>query len=574
MTVCDHSTSTSPTTLAELRERILSDLDLPEKRQRDIASALANLAKAMGRPLDTLSTDPVSLRALMANRSPKQMGFEPGRWRNIRSLLNAAMARCGLVQVPGRLDNPLSPAWAALFEKDLNKDARFRVGRFARWCSREGIVPESVDDAVLQRFGKVQETASLIDDPKRRTHDIAVLWNRAVASHPDWPQRHLTVPDNRLYYTPDWTVYPASLMADVEKYLASLAGGCGSNRLSKKAWRRPLRPATLIGRRCVLRLYLGALVLSGEDPATMVDLRSVVTRARVNAALTFFLNRTGGNATHHTAQIARLALGIARHWVDSDAEDIAQLRTWTANLTPGRIGMTEKNKRRLRPFMNEDIYERLVDLPKDLCDEVKTELRRLGAPNTALALQAQTAVLLQILLLVPLRMKNLAGLRIGTELVCLPGNKMFIILTEKDTKNDEPYDAELVEEAVALIDWYITTFRPLLNKGGDWLFPGREAGQQKSHDGLRDQISRVMADRCGVEFNPHAFRHLAGYRILLRDPSAYGMVQRVLGHKQLETTMRFYTGLETIAASRHFQNMVVNASTRRSTPSRATRRQA
>jgi hypothetical protein len=42
--------------------------------------------------------------------------------------------------------------------------------------------------------------------------------------------------------------------------------------------------------------------------------------------------------------------------------------------------------------------------------------------------------------------------------------------------------------------------------------------------------------------------------------AAYGLVQRVLGHKQLDTTIRFYTGLETPQALAYFQRLVVERS--------------
>ena len=560
MSTCDMPSSTHPENLAALRDQILADLTLPEQRRRNIASALTGLASALGRPLDALPTEPAALRALMANRSAAEMGFRPGRWRNVRSLLSSALVHVGLVQLPARLDTPLSPAWGSLLGKGLPRDARFRLARFGRWCSLEGFAPEQVTDAIMDRFREAQETASLIDDPKRRTHDLTVYWNRAADALPDWPQQRLTVPDNPLYYTPGWDVYPASLRADVTAWLAYLAGGGGNDLLSELVPRRPLRPATLRNRRAVLRLYLGALVLSGENPATMVDLRSVVTPPRARVALGFFLDRFGNKATYHIEQIARLALAIARHWVRADAADIAQLSSWTARLTPPRSGMTEKNKARLRPFLNEEVYDRLVDLPRLLCREVERQQRRLGAPNAALAQQFQTAVLLQILLLIPLRLKNLTSLRIGTELVRLPGGEMFIVLQEADTKNSIPFDAPIADEAAAMIGSYIDLYRPLLGTAGDWLFPGRQAGRAKSHDAIRDQIVRAVAERCGLPFNPHAFRHLAAYMILKHDPAAYGLVQRVLGHKQLDTTIRFYTGLETPRALEHFQRLVLERS--------------
>jgi integrase len=184
-------------------------------------------------------------------------------------------------------------------------------------------------------------------------------------------------------------------------------------------------------------------------------------------------------------------------------------------------------------------------------------VRRLGAPNVALARLWQTAVLIEIELAVPLRLANLAGLRIGTHLLRLPGGGLVLVLDEAEVKNGLPFEVPLPASTAAMISRYIERYRPLLGAAGsDWLFPGRTPGRRKSHDGVRDQITRTLAERCGVAMHPHLFRHLAGKLILDQDPKAHGLVQRVLGHKHISTTMGFYTGLETARAVQHYQAIV------------------
>jgi integrase len=550
-------TAGSPRTLADLRRRILADADLPPARRADIASALNTLAKALGQPLDAIPAEPAALRARLDGATSAQMGHRPGRWRNIRSLVSAALARVGRIRLPARLDLAPAPAWEALLKKPLPRDARFRLGRFARYCTAQGIDPAEVDDAVLARFRADLETGSLVADPARAQREAALRWNLAAAAHPDWPQQRLTVPDHRLYYTPDWTAYPPGLLADIEAWLGFQQRDGLDDLLSDAVPVRRVRPTTLRNRRAGLRLYLGALVLSGEDPRTMVDLRSVVLPARARIALGFFLQRAGNTPSHHTAQIARLAFGIARHWARLDPTDLERLRIMARKLTPPKRGMTARNAARLRPFDNESVRDRLLDLPARLCDEAERGVRRLGAPNVALARLWQTAVLIEIELAVPLRMANLAGLRIGTHLVRLPGGGLVLVLDGEEVKNGLPLEVALPAGAAAMVTRYIERYRPLLGAAGsDWLFPGRTPGRRKSHDGVRDQITKTLAERCGVAMHPHLFRHLAGKLILDQDPKAHGLVQRVLGHKHLGTTMGFYTGLETARAVRHYQEIV------------------
>lgn len=44
----------------------------------------------------------------------------------------------------------------------------------------------------------------------------------------------------------------------------------------------------------------------------------------------------------------------------------------------------------------------------------------------------------------------------------------------------------------------------------------------------------------GIRMNPHLYRHFLGWLWLKEDPDRLPDVQRLLGHKSLETTLAFY----------------------------------
>ena len=106
--------------LAEARTRLLADESLPVSRRRDMASALTSLAKAIGRPPETIAATPPVLRPLLAGLTPAMVGCRPGRWRNILSLVTAALAQLGIVLVQGRICEAPSPAWQTIL-KPLGK---------------------------------------------------------------------------------------------------------------------------------------------------------------------------------------------------------------------------------------------------------------------------------------------------------------------------------------------------------------------------------------------------------------------------------------------------------------------
>jgi integrase len=62
-----------------------------------------------------------------------------------------------------------------------------------------------------------------------------------------------------------------------------------------------------------------------------------------------------------------------------------------------------------------------------------------------------------------------------------------------------------------------------------------------------------------VRITVHQFRHLAGYLYLRQVPGGHETIRALLGHKSIETTIRFYAGMETAAAARAYDAAVLSA---------------
>ena len=61
----------------------------------------------------------------------------------------------------------------------------------------------------------------------------------------------------------------------------------------------------------------------------------------------------------------------------------------------------------------------------------------------------------------------------------------------------------------------------------------------------------------GLRITVHQFRHAAGAIILKRRPGEYELVRQLLGHRNLQTTINAYIGLENIHASQIFSKIVL-----------------
>jgi integrase len=91
----------------------------------------------------------------------------------------------------------------------------------------------------------------------------------------------------------------------------------------------------------------------------------------------------------------------------------------------------------------------------------------------------------------------------------------------------------------------------------DWLFPGEAVGH-KEKISFSTQIVERVEKSTGVRVSVHQYRHAAGALILRHRPGEYELVRRILGHKSIQTTIRFYLSLETTQASEIFTGIIRN----------------
>jgi integrase len=101
------------------------------------------------------------------------------------------------------------------------------------------------------------------------------------------------------------------------------------------------------------------------------------------------------------------------------------------------------------------------------------------------------------------------------------------------------------------LDDYVAHVRPRVmsdrNAGNTRLFPSRQA-EEGHYTLLTKRLIDEIHRRVGIRIHPHLYRHVVGWIWLRKNPNALPAVQKLLGHKKLETTMTFYAELdETLA---------------------------
>jgi integrase len=548
-------------------------LDRSLNWRNEAARAFRSLARASDRPLSAImmtnSDVAAALKQAEARCHPMNV--------NQRSLLKCATARMMGVAVAELDDTEFLPEWQVLFDSlpldhDNRSFLRIALIRLLRFCSRGNILPAAVRMATLQAFETELGALCRSLDPAKVAASTARAWNKAVTTVPGWPPLRLFRRECTRAVTMPLSAYPPQFQADTAAFLRHLAcsnltgvGLSGRNPYrdlvksttgepTKKRRRKPAREATLTTRAYQILLAAAGLVRPGTDTSLVTSLRCLVDppeNARTIAD--YHWKRTGEKASSLMAGLLDLMRQVAR-FVGAPGETIAEITEWMESATPKRqASMTAKNATRLRQFRIVENRAALLHLPTRLM-----KLADACAYPREAALAALQATALEILLICPMRLADLQNLRLGVEVQNLEDKRLggsLFNLSSTTTKNEEPLLWAIPEGSRLIIAHYVRTYRPILARGGgNFLFPGLPS-RPRSLNAMREAIEKPAA-LIRIRLNPHLLRHFAVWLFLRSHPGQYELARRILNHKRIETTIRYYCGLEAEIAAATFDKTV------------------
>lgn len=539
-------------TMACIRDRVAADLDptLPLRKRKDMVWAIGAVCKALQISLDA-PADPRVISERLTGFAPATANLAPTTWKNALALVRFAFRRTGVMKSPARRTVRFAPAWTAAMKLPRLKNQMIGLSRLARFCSHQGIDPEAVDDAVFAAFLEDMENNQVLRNARKVHRRAAQIWNELANSTPGWPNQTVTVPTYSKTYALPWESFPPSLKADVEAHLAVLSGADPLADLDVK----PLKPSSIRTRRHQLHILISGMVLSGEPASRFETLADVVALSMVQKGLRFLLARVASGSTAQAHDVSRTIVSVAKHWVKVPADHLAKLQAFCKRLDTGGGGLTKQNRDRLRQFDDPRAVAKLLNLPSRLVVQAR---RWEDKPSQADALRVQTALAIELLLMLPMRRHNLTGLQIDKHFVRNRDGAVYLMIDGAEVKNGIDIDAQLPPEAVKLLDLYLKVYRPALVEGSSpWLFPG-VGGRSKSRERLALQVSDTIKHETGLLVHMHLFRHIAAKLYLDQHPGAYGVVQRLCGHKSINTTIGTYCGMERRSAVAHYDKTILN----------------
>jgi hypothetical protein len=525
--------------------------DLSAQTRRHWTTSLRQVARALDKPLEVIPARYSAVRADLGQLHQVPAGLTKKTLQNHKSNTKSALLWLAREKGIPEHGTPLTPVWEELRSNIRHSLVRSRLSSLMRFCSGNNITPGDVDEAVVDRFVDYRSRAGRpVDRAARRL--LAGAWNANVGTVAGWPALRLIEPPVKTAVELSWADFPEGLRRDVDHYLEGLT----RVRRSRAGQRiRPLKPSTLKTRRAELAAAARMAVKTGVPIGTLTSFSALLAPEVVERILDAYWHQNGEAPKGFTIDLACRFVAIVRETKCLDDAACERLDEMRQNLEQHREGgLTDKNIAFIRQVLTSGVWSRVVKLPQAMMTAARAH-----APVRS-AVTAQLAVAIAILTVAPVRLANLASIKLGFNLIKPdgPGSNYWLVFPHYDVKNRVKLEYPLEPSLSRLIDEYVHEFRPILLRGRneDWLFPGRRAGA-KGKISFSGQITERIYKGTGLRMTAHQFRHAAGALILRRRPGEYELVRQLLGHRSVQTTTKFYIGLANIQASEIFSEIVL-----------------
>jgi integrase/recombinase XerD len=232
------------------------------------------------------------------------------------------------------------------------------------------------------------------------------------------------------------------------------------------------------------------------------------------------------------------------------AKILCPQRSWTfINAISSKIRAAHRPARDKR---NLKLSDELLDLGLALIDRA-AQTRRLAS-----AIPHRDGLMIALLALIPLRRRNLAGLRLHKNLFRID-DRWIISFDPSETKTHEAFELGWPDELHAPLKIYLDVHRPFLasvpgrwsKPVGDFLWVSSD-GSPMTEIAIYDRIRKHTKDAFGAAMNPHLFRDAAATTLAITDPEHVRVAAPLLGHRTFTTTERHYQQAKALEAHRTY----------------------
>ncbi|PUB09596.1 tyrosine-type recombinase/integrase [Yoonia sediminilitoris] len=538
---------------ADLIAKLGEDNSLKSTRRRDMISGLRQVAKALDRPPQDVPCHGRWLQPRLTKISPAARGLSTKTWQNAVSNARSAMAHVGIVERRFNRVTDLAPEWQTLWTSLLathDKTLQPPLCRFVHFLSNQGVSPQKVRNAHALCYLEAVTCNEISKSPQVSYRAAVNGWNLATDRVPDWPKTRLSLESRQKVIKLPEDAFPVSFIQDVDALMSDFAT---PDPLAEDGRHRALRPASIAQYRRQLIRFASEVVHSGVPIAQIQNLAVLLQPDIAERGLRQMLSRSSNQSNAVIAEIALRLRNFSRVSGQPAETQIGLDRLAKRLAVPPQRGMTKKNRDRLRVLQNDERMRRLLNMP----DRLFTHPPKGKANAYTKALAREDAVAIAILLICPVRIKNLAGIHLERHIQRPGDGRAYLVLVDDEVKNERPLEFEFPKDLIRMIDQHLATRSPMMcPRGTQWLFPRRDVAAPVEPSQLSSRIAKRVRKQTGLEVNAHLFRHLAVMNWLDANPGGYEVARRLLGHSEVSRTISLYSGLEVKSATRAFADLI------------------
>lgn len=541
-----------------------------------------NLRSAVTRTADLVSAQglrgPVNIQRLQAEferLTPAMLNLSSDNGlAAFKSNLRRALRLAGHDVMPGRHVTSLSPAWACLMAKFGTDRMAIKLSRFAHVASTQGWEPDDISPTHLERFHNILKLTNLGAKTRNVLRGTITAWDHGRCHFEGWPNIDLgQAPAETRFYGLSWSAFPASFREDVEHFLSrpgsnlqgifgtvAKGGELPSPAPPKSRSSKPLHIRTQENYREALRRSASILVHVGRREAEQITgLAALIGVDEAREILHFLAQRTGRQDGGCLALVALMLFLAARDYVLPSEETVIQLGLlWRLVRGPHRE-MSPRSLRRLCQFDDDDKAKKMARLPSQLASAARGQ----GNFGPKAIKLMRTAVFVAIALDTGLRSGNIINLELDRHIAFKTCNKQriaWITNPGEEVKNGKTLVSELTRETTRLIDLWLSNYRdhacPPDKLNAPYLFP-IQGGGHMSGPHASANLKVLAAQYAGLDITPHGIRAYLGKLVLDENPDGHVVVQALLGHSSLQTTLGYYTPIRPHEAKRRAQKLLL-----------------
>lgn len=547
------TSSTQKLSLADVRARLGKATVYNDNKRRRMDNSFKALWRYSGLRLEQIPATMEHLNAVVSKIHPAAHGVGRPAIINMRNHIMHALKHTGAVpELAGYREQrvTLPPMWALFRQRLTTHHSKTVSWSLMHYANGLGLMPRDIDDALMTKFAVHLRATSPRPNQYGFLRQIILNWNRLRLQMPDLELKELTLLPSRTRRLPfALTDFPKSFQDGLENYKAWLSQ---DDVFDDDAKDRKVAPSTADNYARRIHRCASHLAGSGVSVSGFTDLRILVEVEHFKTILRQ-LHATDKSAQQsETFHSATTLLQVAR-WLKCPQDHLDKLAKLKNKIPKPAMTMTDKNKKLVSQFDDPATLQKLLDAPKVIWERL-TKDKRMGA-RTRLA-QAQAAIGLSILTFMPLRLGNLTSLKFGEHLVLHPGGTSSLIIPAEDTKARRAIEFNVPEPLASMLIEYYTEIAPTATGRHPESLFCRTDRVAKGFAQVRYLVQTYFLQQVGFHMNPHAFRHLCAKLVLDKNPGAHTLVQELLGHKSVETSTAFYSGLNSRRAGKHHQELI------------------